>query len=91
MDNVKAPPASFELHISELLLDETAPAERHRVRDSVGQELTRLLIEQGIPSTCSSAAEVRLLQGVLPLAYANETVELRGVRLAHAIYSAIRR
>ncbi len=47
-----------DLHIEELVLHGFSPGDRFRIGEAVELELTRLITEQGIPSSLSRDGEV---------------------------------
>jgi len=85
------PRNDVELRVEELVLHGFAPGDRHRIGDAAGQELSRLLAEQGVPPALSRGGEIRHLHGGTFEVRPELGAEAIGVRIAHAVYEGLRR
>jgi hypothetical protein len=75
---------NIELHIEELVLHGFKPGDRHRIGEAVERELTRLLVEQGLPLVKGTEI-ARLDCGSFSLAK-NSRAERTGSQVAKAVY-----
>jgi hypothetical protein len=78
-------PAVVRLHIEELVLHGFAPSDRHAIGDAVHQELTRLLVEQGVPALLTRGGETERIAGSFPVA-PGARPQVIGARVAEAVY-----
>jgi len=54
-------PSRIEVTIDELVLHGFLPGERYAIAEALGQELTRLFSEHGVPPSLGHAGEIALL------------------------------
>lgn len=79
-------PRNLEVSIEELVLYGFAPGDRYRIGEGLERELTRLFIEQGVPSLLAESHRTTSLDGgtfELTLGAKGETV---GVQVAQELY-----
>lgn len=82
--------SEIELHIEELVLDGFADADRYRIGDMFERELSRLLSEQGVPSSlAASGVREHLDAGACRLG-AGSTAEQIGAQVAQAVYGGLK-
>ena len=79
---------NIELHIEELVLHGFKPGDRHRIGEAVEREITRLLVEHGLP--LAQGTEVARLDGGLLHLSPNYNTEMVGRKLAGNIYQSLR-
>jgi hypothetical protein len=77
-----------ELHIDELVLHGVAPRDRRAVGEGVQRELTRLLMEGGVPAGWERGGEVTRLDGGSFQVTGSEPGVI-GIRVAEAIYRSL--
>jgi hypothetical protein len=80
----------LDIHIEELVLRGFAPGERYSIGAAVERELTRLLVEQGVPPLFARDNEARNLDAGWFLAAAEVRGETVGTQIAQAVYGGIR-
>jgi hypothetical protein len=80
-----------DLHIEELILDGFAAVDGERIRFSVERELTRLLVEGGMPGTTPENASVASLKGGQIAVGPGVNGVPGGRHIARAIYGAMTR
>lgn len=84
-------PANIKLHIEELVLNGFPPGDRDRIANNVEYELSRLLFEQGVPSSLSKGREIANLDvGVFEVAQGSKP-EAIGAKVAQAVYGGLSR
>jgi hypothetical protein len=77
-----------ELHVEELVLEGFDPRDRHRIRDAVGRELTRLMGEgRGLQGVKRGSHVPELHSGFSMRA--GSTPERTGAQVAKAVYEAV--
>ena len=92
--NKRKPAASnqkseINLHIEELVLHGFAPGDRHRIREAVQQELTRLISEQsGFSSASKNITRDHVDGGNFRMTNAAKTTVV-GAQIAGAIWGGI--
>ena len=74
-----------DLHIEELVLHGFSPGDRFRIGEAVELELTRLITEQGIPSSLSRDGEVARTNGGTINVSSNSKADVIGSQVAHYI------
>jgi hypothetical protein len=82
-------PNPISLHIEELILEGFGAGDRHRIADSLGCALERLLLSQGVPAELAESREVETINArpfdVMPHA----KPEAIGSQVAQAIYRGL--
>jgi hypothetical protein len=83
------PPEGYlvELNIEELVLQGFAASNREHITESVRFELTRLLVQQGLPSVNREVAYTEAAHEISP----DGSAEAAGAQIAQAIYGALKR
>ena len=76
---------NIELHIDKLVLHGFSPGDRHRIGEAVERQLTRILAEQGIPSSLSHGGERSYLDGGKFNAIPNAKAESIGSEVAKSV------
>ena len=79
----------IELHIEELVLHGFAPGERYMIGNAVERELTRLLSENGIPTSLRSENAVDKIKGGTFDAAPNAKPPAIGRQIAQAVYQGL--
>jgi len=83
------PPQAFEVHIEELILHGFSGGDRYRIAEGVEREITRLLLDRGLPSGLAKDADIqRLDAGSFHVGSETQT-EAVGVRVAQLVYQAL--
>lgn len=80
---------SIELHIEELVLHGFAPGDRHAIGHAVETELTRMLVERGLPPTFASDAEIDSIRGGSFTATPGSSPPTIGVQIARSIMTGL--
>ncbi len=80
-----------DLHIEELVLDGFSPGDRYRIGEVVELELTRLITEQGIPSSLSRDGELARMNGGTFNVSPNSRAEVIGGQVAQSVYQGFRK
>ncbi len=80
---------NIELHIEELVLHGFARKDQGRIQRAIEQELTRLLMERGVPDALSHSRDVQQLQGGKFDVRAGMGIEAVGAQVAQAIYGGM--
>lgn len=75
-----------DLHIEELVLHGFSPGDRYRIGQAVELELTRLITEQGIPSSLSRDGDLARINGGTINVSPNSRAEVIGGRVAQSVY-----
>ena len=83
-------PQSLEVHIEELVLHGFAPGDRRSIGDAVERELTRLLVEQGVPLLFAQDSEVKGLDAGRFAVAEEARGGTIGAQIAQAVYGGIR-
>jgi hypothetical protein len=81
----------IDLHVEQLVLDDIAPGDRHRVGQAIGEELTRLLTAEGLSPVLARGADVEHVDAGafrLPLAARPSAV---GVQVARSVHRGLMR
>jgi len=79
-----------KVHIEELVLQGFAPGDRHRIAAAVKEELSRLIIAEGVPaSTENLGAMARLDAGAIQIR-AGTSARATGARIGRAVYNSLR-
>jgi hypothetical protein len=76
----------IELHIDELVVNGFAPADRYAISDAVERELTRLLGEQGVPSSLRVEGATDEIKAAAFNATPNAKPPTIGRQIAEAVY-----
>lgn len=82
-------PHEIDLHIDALILHGFAPGDRPLIAQALQQELTRLLTEQGVPSSLTHSIEVPHLQGANVQAASGLSPRAIGTQVAQSIYTSL--
>jgi len=77
---------NIEINIDELVLHGFSPGDRYRIGEAVELELTRLISEQGIPSSLSRGGEQTRMNGGTFNMSPNSRAELVGTQVAQSVY-----
>lgn len=78
---------NVEVRIEELVLRGFPPGEKHRIRDAVERELSRLFVERGVPSSMADGGEISVSDaGTLRTDQGAGEI---GARVAEAVYTTI--
>ena len=85
------PQPSLELRIEELVLHGFAPGDRYTIRDTVEQELARLLGEQGVPNSLRVQRATDEIKGATFNAPHNAKPLAISQQIAQALYQAFSR
>lgn len=80
---------SIEVHIEELVLHGVAVSDRHALSDWVGQELQRLILEQGMPRGLASDMALRNLSGGEIRLSQTPVAAQVGKEIARSVYSSL--
>jgi len=75
-----------DLHIEELVLRGFSPSDHHRIGKAVELELTRLIAEQGVPSSLSRGGEMTRMDGGTFNVSPNSRAEVVGGMVARSVY-----
>lgn len=78
---------NINLHIGELVLHGFRSGDRHRIREAVESELTRLLAEKGLPQ--AQGAEVARMDGGSFSLSQNARPETTGAQIAQTVYDRL--
>jgi len=78
---------NVELHIEELLLHGFGNVNRHRVREALKCELTRLFTEKDVPSLLSRSGDFGRLDGGTFNIPSGSKPEAIGAQVAQSIYT----
>jgi hypothetical protein len=78
-----------ELLIEELVLEGFEPQYRYRIAGAVERELTRILAQDGIPSSLTQSGEMAYVYGGSFEMTRGGAVEAVGARVAQAIYGGL--
>jgi hypothetical protein len=84
-------PRRIELHIGELTLHGFDHVDPNQLGSTVRHELSRLLAEQGIPSSLEDPASLTHLEGEAFHIDAGANSDIIGARIARAIYRGLER
>ena len=79
------------LHIEKLVLHGFSPGDRYRIGEAVELELTRLITEQGIPSSLSQAGELARMNGGTFKVSPNSRAEVIGAQVAQSVYKGFKK
>lgn len=82
---------NVHLQIEELILHGFTPADRQRIGAAVEEELTRLLVEQGVPPTLANGGLLARLDGGSFSVSATAKPQQIGRQVAQAIYKGLGR
>lgn len=80
---------NIDLHIDKLVLHGFSPHDRHRIGGAVERQLTRILSEQGIPSSLPHGREHSHLDGGKFNAVPNAKAEVIGSQVAQSVYKSM--
>ena len=83
------PVPNIRLHIERLVLHGLSPLDRDRVREAFTQELSRLLLEQGVPESLAGGAHVARLEVGTVRPHPGASGESVGVQAARAAYTRL--
>ena len=86
---VSAP--NVELHIEELLLEGFPPSARHHIGDAVMRELTKLLVEEGVPSSLTSLGEGARIDAGQFRSEGGADSDAVGAQIARSVYGGLAR
>ena len=81
--------STIELHIDELVLHGFPAIDRPLLQVTIQQELTRLFVQQGIPSPMSAPLERNYLRAEGFQVAPQSSVETLGSQIAQSVYSGI--
>jgi hypothetical protein len=82
-------PARVEVTIDDLVLHGFKPGDRYAIAEGLQQELTRLLVEQGVPTAFTQEGEVQRLDGgSFPMTPAAKG-ESVGTQAAQAVFGGL--
>ena len=84
-------PASIELDIDELVLFGFSPGDRHRISDAAERELTRLLLERGIPEIQALGSDRAFFDSGQFKAGPKVKADTIGAQVAEAVYGGLKR
>lgn len=82
-------PGNVELRIEELVLHGFEPADHHRIGEVVESELTRLFVEEGVPTSLTREAGIDLVDGGAFEAQPDSGAEAIGALVARAVYGGL--
>lgn len=83
---------NVELHIEEIVLHGFPPDYLHRVGDAVEHELSRLITEEGVPSSLSRGGDIpRLDAGAFEVEKEDLGADAVGARVARSLYEGMTR
>ena len=82
---------NVELHIEELVLHGFSPGDRYRIGEAVGQELSRLLADRGVPQSLLQGGEIASVDGGAFEVAPGSRAEAVGAQVAKAVYGGLRR
>jgi hypothetical protein len=80
---------NIELHIEKLALYGFSPHDRHRIGKAVERKLTRMLTEQGMPTSLSHGGELPHINGSTFNTATNTNAGTIGTQIAQSIYSGL--
>jgi hypothetical protein len=81
---------SVKLHIEELVVHGMAPGNREQIGQSIQGELTRLLVERGVPAALTRPHAIECLRcGALHSALSSRS-EMLGAQIAKAVYGGLK-
>ena len=81
----------IDLHIEELVLEGFRASDRHRIGAAVERELTRLLMERGLPPGLAAGGETAKLDGGSLEMKPGGRAEGVGRQVGNAIYGGLKR
>ncbi|PXF58918.1 MAG: hypothetical protein C4B59_12575 [Candidatus Methanogaster sp.] len=82
-------PKNIELHIDDLLLHGFAHGDRYRIGEAVEQELSRLLVDRGVPESLERGGEVASVDGGAYEVVSGSRVEVVGAQVAKTVYGGL--
>lgn len=82
-------PERVELHIEELVLHGFPPRDRYGIAEAIQRELTRLLIEHGVPAALRQGGDVARLNGGSFEVTLGTSVETIGIQVARTAYQGM--
>ncbi|HEU4793593.1 MAG TPA: hypothetical protein VFS96_08040 [Nitrolancea sp.] len=82
-------PERVELHIEELVLHGFPPRDRYGIAEAIQRELTRLLIEHGVPAALRQGGDVARLDGGSLEVALGTSVETIGIQVARTAYQGM--
>jgi len=80
---------NIELDIEELILHGFPPGSRYVIGDAVQKELTRLLVERGVPSPLALGGDYPLLDAGWFQLQPESNPKIIGVRIAGTLYQGL--
>ncbi|MGL5941713.1 MAG: hypothetical protein ACRC2S_15280 [Waterburya sp.] len=81
--------SNIELEIEELILHGFPVGDRDRIGMAVQQELTRLITEEGIPTSLAQGGEIPRLDGGTFNLASGVKAEVVGTQIAQSIYGGL--
>ena len=82
-------PKNIELHIEELVLHGFAQGDRYRIGEAVEQELTRLLVDRGVPESLAGGGEIASVDGGAFEVAPGSGADVVGAQVAKAVYGGL--
>ncbi|HLV31655.1 MAG TPA: hypothetical protein VKY57_08825 [Chitinispirillaceae bacterium] len=82
---------SIEINIDKLILHGFSPADRHKIREALISELTRLVIEKGMPAGFSTWENMSQIDGGTFKVSKNMHARAVGNHIANSIYRGIKK
>lgn len=80
---------NIEFHIEELILEGFAPGDRHRIADTLENELERLFLIRGVPAGLAESGEVQTMNAGSFEVIPHAKPEAIGGYVAKAVYEGL--
>ena len=81
---------SVKLHIEELVVHGMAPVDREQIGQSIQGELTRLLVERGVPAALMQPHAIECLRCRAVHSGLGARTEMLGAHIAKAVYGELK-
>jgi hypothetical protein len=81
---------NIELQIDKLVLHGFSPHDRHRICEAIKAQLTRILTEQGIPTSLSHDGKLPHINGGSFNTATNTKAGIIGTEIANSVYSGFK-
>ena len=81
---------NIELHIDKLVLHGFSAGNSHRIGEAVERQLTRILTEQGMPTSLSHGGERPDINGGTFNTATNTHARTIGIKIAQSVYSGFK-
>ena len=81
---------NIELHIEKLMLHGFSPGDSHRIGEAVERQLTRILTEQGMPTSLSHGGERSHINGGTFNTATNTHAKTIGIKIVQSVYSGFK-